>query len=162
MDQIEHKLTVLSQIAKELNQKNVTWAVGASLLLYFKKIAPDFHDIDIMVGEGDVNEAKAVLLSFGIMQPPNPDIAYKTKHFMEFIVEGVEIDVMAGFVIVKHNKEFQISFGKEDIKEYIKIKEISIPLQSVEAWRTYYQLMGRGEKVEMIDAEACFSEENID
>jgi hypothetical protein len=161
MSQVEHKLTVLSQIAKELNQKSLSWAVGASLLLYFKGIVPDFHDIDIMVTEDDVNEAKAVLLSFGTMQPPNPNMAYKTKHFMEFIVEGVEIDVMAGFVIVNHNKEYQISFGKADIKEYIKIKGVSIPLQSVEAWRTYYQLMGRSEKVELIDAEACFSEENI-
>jgi len=157
MDQIEHKLQVLSRIAKELNQKKLTWAVGASLLLYFKGIVPNFHDIDIMVTEDDVNEAKAVLLSFGTMQPPSPNIRYKTKYFMEFIVEGVEIDVMAGFVIMNHNKEYQISFGKADIKEYIQILDVSIPLQSVEAWRTYYQLMGRDEKVKIIDAEACFS-----
>ncbi len=161
MTTVEHKLTVLSQIAKELNQKNVTWAVGASLLLYVKGIVTDFHDIDIMVAEDDVNEAKAVLFSFGTMQPPNPNIAYKTKHFMEFIVEGVEIDVMAGFVIVNNNKENQISFEKEDIKENIKMNGVSVPLQSVEAWRTYYQLMGRSEKVALIDAKACFLEENI-
>jgi hypothetical protein len=152
MTKIEHKLTVLSQIAQELNQKNITWAVGASLLLYFKGIVTDFHDIDIMVAEDDANEAKAVLLSIGTLQPPSPNISYKTKHFMEFIVEGVEIDVMAGFVIMSNDIEHNFPIKAENIKEFTQLNEVQIPLQSLEEWRVYYQLMGRFEKVELIDA----------
>ncbi len=152
MDQIEHKLTVLSRVAQGLNQKNVSWAVGASLLLYFKGIVSDFHDIDIMVTEDEIDEVKEVLLSFGTMQPPNPNVTYKTRHFMEFIVEGVEIDVMAGFVIVSNDIEHNFPLKAENIKEFIQVKGIEIPLQSLEEWRLYYQLMGRTEKVELIDA----------
>ena len=152
MDQIEHKLKVLSQIAKELNQKKLTWAVGASLLLYFKGIVTDFHDIDIMVPEDEIDEVKAVFLSLGIMQPPNPNVTYKTKHFMEFIIEGVEFDIMAGFVIINHDKAYQFSFTKENIKESVQINGVKIPLQPLGEWRTYYQLMGREEKLSLIDA----------
>ncbi len=88
MESIEKKLTILSKIAEELNARGVTWAVGASLLLYFKGIVTAFNDIDLMISEEDYEAAK----------------------------------------------------------------EIRIPLQSLEDWRHYYQLMGRTEKVRLIEA----------
>lgn len=45
----KHKLDVLSQAAERFNAQGIIWAVGGSLLLYLKKIADSFHDIDIMV-----------------------------------------------------------------------------------------------------------------
>jgi hypothetical protein len=152
MENIKNKLTILSQIAKELNDKNVTWAIGASVLLYFKGIVTDFNDIDIMIAEEDVEAVKEVLLSLGNMQAPNPIVEYKTKHFMEFLVDNVEVDIMAGFIIIVKNKEYYFPLKKEDIKDFKEIDGIKIPLQSLVEWRTYYQLMGRDEKVHMIDA----------
>lgn len=151
METIENKLTVLSYIAEELNHKNVTWALGASMLLYFKGISPEFHDIDIMVDEKDVETLKQVLLSLGNLRPPKPNTKYKTKHFLEFNINGVDIDVMAGFTIVNEDHEYYFPLKKENIYDYTEIHGITIPLQSVEEWRKYYELMGRDEKVKMID-----------
>ena len=50
----ERKLDVLADIARALNQSGVTWAVGGSLLLYFKGKTGVFRDIDLMVCETDV------------------------------------------------------------------------------------------------------------
>ena len=47
----ERKLDVLADIARALNQSGVTWAVGGSLLLYFKGKTGVFRDIDLMVCE---------------------------------------------------------------------------------------------------------------
>lgn len=151
MENLEVKLTILSHIAKELNQKNVTWAVGASMLLYFKGIISEFHDIDIMVAEEDVEIVKKVLLSFGSIQAPNPNIKYKTKYFLEFIVDGIDIDVMAGFIILNKGNEYYFPLKKENINDYTEVNEVKIPLQSVEEWRNYYELMGRDEKIKLID-----------
>ncbi len=151
MEDIQFKLTLLSQIAKELNNRGVTWAIGASMLLYFKGITRDFHDIDIMVSEEDFNIVKEVLLTFGKMQPPNPNDKYRTKCFGEFTVEGVEVDVMAGFIIIDRDKEFYFPLVREAIQDFTEINGIKIPLQSLEEWRTYYKMMGRTEKVKMID-----------
>ncbi|HCD45573.1 MAG TPA: hypothetical protein DEQ64_17955 [Lachnoclostridium sp.] len=152
MESIENKLTVLSRIAKELNQKDVSWAIGASLLLYFKGITSEFHDIDIIADEADVEIIKDVLLSFGNIQQTNPNVKYKSKSFMEFIVDGVDIDVMAGFAIIYNDKEYHFPLKKEKINDYAEVNGIRIPLHSIEEWRNYYELMGRDEKVNMIDA----------
>jgi hypothetical protein len=152
MKNIKDKLTILSKIAKELNNKKVTWAIGASVLLYFKGIVPEFNDIDIMIAEEDVEAVKEVMISLGKKQAPNPNIVYKTRCFLEFEVDGVEIDLMAGFIVIDRDKEYYFPLKKEDIKDFKEIDGIKIPLQSLEEWRTYYQLMGRDEKVHIIDA----------
>lgn len=149
---IEKKLNILSKVAKELNANNITWAIGASLLLYFKEITNEFHDIDIMVAESDVEKIKKILLSFGKLQPKNPNIQYKTKDFMEFNIEGVDFDVMAGFVIVNNNIDYYFPLEKKDIKDYIYIQGTTIPLHSIQEWLTYYKLMDRTKKVKMINS----------
>ena len=80
MDEIK-KLWILSSIARRLNENNVTWAIGASLLLYLKNKSDSFNDIDIMVCEDDVDKAREVLLQMGVLAPPNPDVKYRTRHF---------------------------------------------------------------------------------
>lgn len=147
----EKKLNILSKVAEVLNKNNITWAVGASLLLYFKGITHEFHDIDIMIYEGDVEKVNQILLSFGTLQPKNPNAQYKTKYFLEYNIDGVDIDIMAGFTIVCDNKEYYFPLEKNSVKNYININNVSIPLQSIEEWHTYYKLMGRVEKVKMIE-----------
>lgn len=154
MGDIKHKLAVLARIAEEFNHKDVTWAIGASLLLYFKGIVSEFHDIDIMIAEEDAETVKDTLLSLGDIQQPTPNAKYKTKSFLEFHVDGVDIDAMAGFVIVNQDKEYYFTLKRENIKDFTEVHGIKIPLQSVDEWRKYYELMGRNDKVKMIDAYA--------
>ena len=61
----ERKLDVLADIARALNQSGVTWAVGGSLLLYFKGKTGVFRDIDLMVCETDVEKLKQAMLPQG-------------------------------------------------------------------------------------------------
>ena len=63
----ERKLDVLADIARALNQSGVTWAVGGSLLLYFKGKTGVFRDIDLMVCETDVEKLKQAMLPLGAL-----------------------------------------------------------------------------------------------
>lgn len=103
-----------------------------------------------MVAEEGAEKVKEILLSFGKLQPKNPDVKYSTKVFMEFIVEGVDIDVIAGFTIINNGIANYFPLEREEIKETILLEENIIPLQSLEMWEKYYQLMGRDNKVRMI------------
>lgn len=141
------KLIVLKRIASEFNKANITWALGASMLLYFKGITSEFHDIDIMIANEDAILAKDILLHMGVLQPPNPDAKYKTKMFLEFVIDDVDVDIMAGFAIVNHDMLFDCSLQKEEIVEIFDLQGEQIPLQSVELWCKYYELMGRDSKV---------------
>ena len=156
MVSIQEKLSVLSKIASEFNDKNIVWAVGASLLLYFKGYVEDFNDIDIMVADVDAIKMENILKSFGTMQPSTKGnseakVRYETKHFREFIVDDVDIDMMGGFVIVSNGEAYDCDLKQLQITEYIEVNGEKIPLHSVELWRKYYALMGRDKKVAIID-----------
>lgn len=150
VNEIEHKLAVLAAVAELLNEENITWAVGASLLLYLKGKVKTFHDIDIMIIESDVTKVKELLSKLGIIQPPNPNVQYKTKHFLEYVIDDVDIDVMAGFVIVNSGKEYDCALKEEEIVETLLVNEQEIPLQSLNTWKRYYELMGRDDKMKML------------
>ena len=152
MTNIEKKLDVLCRIGHLFNSEKITWAIGASLLLYFEGIADTFNDVDIMVHEKNIVRAKEILLSLGNLCPPNPNSQYTTKHFYEFVVDGVDVDVMAGFAIIHEGKEYDCSLQEQQIVKYKEINGEKIPLQSVSLWREYYRLMNRSNKVAMIDA----------
>lgn len=151
MADIKKKLLVLSRIAEELNRQHVIWAVGASLLLYFKGIVQEFADIDIMISESDAEKVTKVFLGYGKQLPANPNKQYKTEFFSEFNVDGVDFDIIAGFIILHEGTEFYFPLEKDCIRDYAEINGTVIPLQSIEEWRNYYRLMGRTDKVEKID-----------
>ena len=145
----QEKIQLLLRIAHRLNEAHVEWALGASMLMYFKGITSEFHDIDLMVADC----VRTILSEMGENCPsdsiPNP--MYQTKTFMEFLIDSVEVDVMAGFAIVKDGKVYDCSLRKEQIAEKMLLGEESIPLQSPLLWCKYYRLMGRLEKAEMIE-----------
>lgn len=144
------KINVLKRIAIELNKKNITWALGASMLLYFKGIISEFKDIDIMVIDDDIDQVKKILLELGELQSPNLSSKYKTRVFLEFIIDNVDVDVMAGFSIVNGDNLIDCSLKPEEIIEYYDLDGVKIPLQSIEIWCRYYELMGRESRVEAI------------
>lgn len=41
----QKKIELLQKIAHRLNEAHVQWALGASMLLYFKGITSEFHDM---------------------------------------------------------------------------------------------------------------------
>lgn len=146
----EIKIATFLKVAKILNENNITWAVGASLLLYLKGITDKFNDIDLMVSENDIEKTKNIFLSLGKEYAKNPNLQYKSKCFLEFNVDGIDFDIISGFIIVNNNCDHYFPLEKNSIAEYFCLENTSIPLQSVNDWLTYYTLMNRKEKVEMI------------
>lgn len=149
---IDTKLKVLSRMGKRFNEENITWAVGASLLLYLQGIAEDFHDIDIMVSEADAFHMKEVLLRMGVEQEANSGRNFQSKYFWKFLVDEVEIDVMGGLGILKDGRAYYCPLKEEEITDEVMLNEVKIPLHSVTHWRYLYELMGRTAKAEMIDS----------
>ena len=152
MKTVDEKLLVLSSIAQKFNAAGITWAVGASALLYFHHIADEFHDLDIMVHEGDILAAKELLLPVGTLHPPAPEGQYATKYFFEFSIGGVEVDLIGGYAIRKDGVVHDCSLDASQITGSTTVNGQTVPLQSVQLWRRYYALMGRDAKVALIDS----------
>ncbi len=101
-----------------------------------------------MVIEENIESLKEIMLTLGQLLPQNLDAKYQTKCFLEFEVDDVDTDVIAGFAIVSKEEMYYFPLKLGDISEIILVNEIEIPLHSVLEWRKYYELM---EKIEMID-----------
>lgn len=153
MKTVKEKLELLEKIAYYFNKENVEWALGASMLLYFKGITTEFHDIDLIVSTDDVKKVKDILLGMGKIQESNQDqnSIYRTKTFMEFVIDDIDVDVMAGLAILYEGKLYDCSLSENQIVEKIKLGRELVPLQSPQLWCKYYQLMGRKEKMKMVE-----------
>lgn len=88
------------------------------MLLCFKGITTEFHDIDLMIAEKDVACVRKILSEMGELPPSKPNPGYKTKTFMEYTVD---VDVMAGFSIVHDGKVYDCSLKKEQIVEKMSL-----------------------------------------
>ena len=84
MKEEQKKIELLQKIAHRLNEAHVQWALGASMLLYFKSITSEFHDIDLMVADHDAECVRTILSEMGELCPPDPmpNPMYRTKAFM--------------------------------------------------------------------------------
>lgn len=146
-----HKIDVLCTIAHQLNENDIIWALGASLDIFFEGFIDDFHDIDIMVVTEDALRAKELVQSLGTLYPQKDNSNFKTKYFFEFSVEGVEIDLIGGFTIAKDDKVFDCSLTEDQIEKKIMVNNEIVYLQSLKCWKNYYSLMGRSDKVKILE-----------
>lgn len=147
---INEKLRVLAKVAAELNRTGVTYAVGASLLLYLSGLADDFTDIDLSVLEEDAERAIGILQRLGTMAPPDKGPGYLTRWFREFTIDGVEVDLIAGMVIEKDGVPYDCALRREDIAGTATVHGTEIPLHALACWKRFYSLMGRQEKADLI------------
>jgi hypothetical protein len=148
---IEKKLLVLQRIAHTLNQASITWALGSSSFCYLKGVVPTFNDFDIFIAHGQGKEAEKLLASLGNEEPANYKPGqYGTPLFCEFAIEGVEVDMMEDFSIIKDGKEYPFPLKKEAIIESYDLKGEPIPFESLQTWEERYTLMGRLAKAKII------------
>jgi predicted nucleotidyltransferase len=144
--------STLSYIGEKLNNSDITWAVGASLLLNQYGLVDKPNDIDIFVGIKHIHKADEILKSVSEKKKWEKSEAYSTKYFYEYIVRGIDVDVMSGFVVNHNRGVFEYIFDHQSISEVITINGIDIPFTSLEDWYVLYQLIpNRETKVKLIE-----------
>ena len=142
----------LSYIGEKLNTNGVIWAVGASIVLNHYGLIDNPNDIDILVALNDIEKADEILKSIGEKKLWERTATYSTKYFYEYVVNGVDVDVMSGLAINYDNIKFKYIFDRNSISEIKKINGIDIPLTSLEDWYVLYQLIpGREISVKKIE-----------
>lgn len=142
----------LSYIGKRLNEADITWGVGGSILLNKFGFIDKLNDIDIFISIDDIEKADEILKSIGEKKKWKNDSTYSTKYFYEYIVNEVDVDVMSGLAINHSNGTFSYTFDKNSISDFKVINGVNIPFTSLEDWYVIYQLIpNRKVKVEMIE-----------
>ncbi|WP_026476716.1 nucleotidyltransferase family protein [Alkaliphilus transvaalensis] len=146
-------LETLSFIGEKLNENEVLWAVGASLLLNQYGLIDKPNDIDLMVDQKDYPKVHQILKGLGSevsIETKSSD--YETECFSKYIIKGVSIDVMAGFIINHKEGQYKYEFDSSSVNERLLINDVEIPFTALEDWFVLYQLMkNREAKVRLIE-----------
>ncbi len=143
-------MEVLLKIAQALGGAGTPWALGASLMLKLYGLPVTPQDIDLMVQPDDAAKAAEVLCTLGEKKPQNPHVRYATQAFMEFVIDGIEVDVMAGFVIRQPDGDYTYVLNPSDFA-FVPVQGVQIPLCPLADWLHLYRLMERAEKVNLIE-----------
>lgn len=142
----------LSYIGEKLNNSNIVWGVGASILLNQFGFIDKPNDIDIFIDIKDIEKADEILKSIGEKKQREKTATYSTKYFYEYTIKGIDVDVMAGFAVNHTNGVFEYKFDNNSISEFKTINGVDIPFTSLEDWYVIYQLIpNREPKVNMIE-----------
>ncbi|MEW8955436.1 MAG: hypothetical protein AB2369_02820, partial [Clostridium sp.] len=88
----------LKLIGEKLNEENIIWALGASMMLNHYDLVESPNDIDIIVDLKDAKRANSILKSLGVKLEREKNEVYSTKHFYEYIIDGIDIDLLSGFI----------------------------------------------------------------
>lgn len=143
------KVKTLQSITNELNNEDITWGLGGSLLLYFHGITNTFNDIDILIMEEDALKADILLSKIAKKQLAVKKEPFNTKHFYKYKTDEISIDVMGGFGITHSEGTYWLDFNEKSV---VGVGEGEVPLSSIEDWYILYQLIpGKEEKVRIIE-----------
>lgn len=142
----------LSYIGKKLNDDGIIWGVGASILLNKFGFIDKPNDIDIFISIDDIKKADEILKNIGEKKKWEKASTYSTQYFYEYVINEIDVDVMAGFAVNHSNGTFRYIFDKNSISEFKVINGVHIPFTCLEDWYVIYQLIpDRQVKVEMIE-----------
>ncbi|MCU9613212.1 hypothetical protein OEV98_06560 [Caldibacillus lycopersici] len=145
-------LNTLSTIANNLNNKQITWALGGSLLLKFHQLVEAPNDIDILIEENHAHTINKILSTLGTTKEAIHTPPFRTKQFLKFQIQATSVDVMGGFAIEHQEGIFQLPFTEASIVEHRTINGIEIPLSALEDWWILYSLMpGKQEKANLLE-----------
>lgn len=143
---------VLLKVTEAFNKASFTWAVGASMVLNHYEIVDQVNDIDIVISCNDVKMADQILSSLGKKQETHEITTYNNEYFGNFIVDGVEIDMMSGLLINNHGCHYLYPFDKSSVVDYKDIDGYQVPMTSLEEWYILYQMIpGRHVKVKLLE-----------
>lgn len=147
------RLATLARAARALNAARVSWAVGASALLYLRGVTDTFHDFDLQLAQGEAQAADESLLSLGAQAAPPlpPSPAYATQHFAEYQLDGVDFDLLCGFAVRRGGMVYPCPFDSSGVAGTLSVLGTRVPLAALEDWFVIYLLMpGRAAKADLI------------
>lgn len=146
----QHEQTLI-QIAKEFNAQSISWALGGSMLLWYKGIVDQVQDLDIMILEENAEKVTSIFQTFGSILPPDNEANQEcsSKVFIEAVINGIAVDIIGGFTIIADGETHYCPLQLDKI-EHIHRNDTVIYLDSLEQWRLYYTWMKRDSRVSQI------------
>lgn len=131
---------LLVEVAKRFEKAGLTWCVGGSLLLYYKGLASEVNDIDILIMETDVLPAVQLLSELGSCEKGDPLPPFCSVAFYNCLLPDGHVDVISGFRIEHAKGIYKLPFDSLSITDSEQVRGFQVPLGALEDWYVVYQL----------------------
>lgn len=146
------KENVLAKVAALLSEQQIIWALGGSMLLHCNGVTDNVESIELVVVPEDFEKLDQVLSPLGEKRPRVPSPFYATRFFSEYIIDGVEFDVMSGLMLHFKGFLYRYQFGRSAIVAMLPVGEVFVPCTALEDWYVLYQMMPwRHDRVEALE-----------
>lgn len=151
MNSIEYKLSILTKIAEKFAKQKISWALGASGMLFIRGVVSDFNDLDLIIAKEDEKKALTILRKLGSEKKLTSKPEYCSEGFYNFMIDKIDIDVIVNFGILAHHQKYIFPLVNSSLDYAYSVNNVVIPLQTLNEWSYYYHLMGRDHKVKLIN-----------
>ncbi|SNZ14600.1 hypothetical protein SAMN05421503_2510 [Terribacillus aidingensis] len=128
-------------VLKLLEEHEVPYSIGGSLLLFLKGLPVQPNDVDLLVKPENFTQAKQVLQKRAVQtEDKPPQGCYSTKACTTFtVLDDIQVDLMTDFAITYKDNLFRMPFTAVMEQTAVGI----LPLSSMEAWYVMYWLLPR-------------------
>lgn len=147
-EKLEMKNTLL-KIASILNDNNIKWGLGGSLLLYLYGIETSVSDIDIVIDQNDMKKVESLVKNYKHIEKDKSG-NYLTERFYSITLDNIDIDLMIGFKVLTTEGTYCFPTGDKITDKSILIDGTTIYLSSLKDWLEAYTAMERTSKIELI------------
>ncbi|MGI1805524.1 nucleotidyltransferase domain-containing protein [Exiguobacterium sp. TDN 0502] len=103
----------LAYIVKAFQQEQIRFGIGGSLLLAHHGLPVTPRDIDVVVTLEDAERAIRLLAEMGTVVEQDETSLYATQVFQEFIIKGIDVDLMSGLQIRHDEGIFVYPFAEQ-------------------------------------------------
>ena len=133
---------VFERVVNEFENRNVSWALGCSMNLFFRGIVDDFNDIDIITDRDSVYKVKNALEDLGAKLVMTGGNGFcESDYYYHYTIGRVDIDVISGFRVMTYNTEYYFCYKAKD-RDYVEITDdLNINLLPLEALYVLYYMM---------------------
>jgi len=142
----------LFEVISNFNQTGIRYALGGSALLYYHGITDTVHDLDFIIHPSDIEKANVCMKKVGIAIAASKKFQYGTRHYKKYLVDGVEVDLMADLIIFHGVYSFEHHFDSSDLIQTFTVRGESVKLGNLEDWYLIYLFIGsREDKVKALE-----------
>ncbi|MBQ3408028.1 MAG: hypothetical protein IJH12_02335 [Clostridia bacterium] len=134
-EKFAEKKAFLMYLAQTFNKREVRWCLTCSSTLFFRGIATDFHDFDVLIDYQDISKALGVVKELNPQNLPKGDqTLFASTLFNKYKVGSVHFDLFSEWRI-SNMFDFEYSWREEDNEEFdiegVTIKMVSARVQYI-------------------------------
>ncbi|MPN33347.1 hypothetical protein SDC9_180833 [bioreactor metagenome] len=112
----------------------------------YNNLAVEVHDLDIVVCPGDVAKAAQLLECYRCLGRDKANPNYRSAFFAEYRYMDLDVDVMSGMKIRYNDLWYELMVDES----YPFVRKNGLSLMKLEDWYVLYYLMGRSDKVSLL------------